>query len=181
MTVVILAGVPGSGKTTVMGKVMEKKEVNFITYGTVMLEIAGEMGIRDRDEMRKRPLDEQRQLQRMTAEKVGGMGDVVIDTHCTIKTPGGYLPGFPHDILKRINPELIILIEAEPEEIMARRKKDEGIRERDAEDADGIAEHQLMNRIAAMEYAVLTGATVKIVKNNDGMAEEAAEEIIKVL
>jgi len=38
-----------------------------------------------------------------------------------------------------------------------------------------------MNRIAAMDYAVVTGATVKIVENNDGMAEKAAEEIIKVL
>jgi len=38
-----------------------------------------------------------------------------------------------------------------------------------------------MNRIAAMNYAVLVSATVKIVKNNDGMAEKAAEEIIKVL
>jgi len=47
--VVILAGVPGAGKTTVMKKVMERKEVDFITYGTVMLEIAKEMGIRDRE------------------------------------------------------------------------------------------------------------------------------------
>lgn len=179
--VVILAGVPGSGKTTVMENVMEKKDVKFITYGTVMLEIAREMGIRNRDEMRKRPVGEQRRLQEMTAEKVRGMGDVVIDTHCTIKTPGGYLPGFPYDILKKLDPTLIVLVEAEPEEIMARRIKDAVLRERDAESVDDIREHQLMNRIAAMSYAVLTGATVKIVKNNDGMVERAAEQIMKVL
>ncbi len=181
MTVVILAGVPGSGKTTVMEKVMESKDINFITYGTVMLEIAKGMGIRNRDEMRKLPVDEQRRLQELTAEKVSHMGDVVIDTHCTIKTPGGYLLGFPHDILKKLNPNLIILLEAEPEEIEGRRSKDNGIRERDAEGIEEIAEHQLMNRIAAVSYAVLTGATVKIVKNNEGMVEKAAEDIIKVL
>jgi len=179
--VVILAGVPGAGKTTVMKKVMERKEVNFITYGTVMLEIAKEMGIRDRDEMRKLPIEKQRKLQELTAEKVSEMGDVVIDTHCTIKTPSGYLPGFPYRILKKLNPRLIILIEAGANEIIERRAKDKDIRRRDEESIYDIEEHQLMNRIAAMNYAVLVSATVKIVKNNDGMAEKAAEEIIKVL
>ena len=179
--VVILAGVPGAGKTTVMKKVMERKEVNFITYGTVMLEIAKEMGIRDRDEMRKLPIEKQRKLQELTAEKVSEMGDVVIDTHCTIKTPSGYLPGFPYPILKKLNPRLIILIEADANEIIERRVKDKDIRRRDEESIYDIEEHQLMNRIAAMNYAVLVSATVKIVKNNDGMAEKAAEEIIKVL
>jgi len=179
--VVILAGVPGAGKTTVMKKVMERKEVNFITYGTVMLEIAKEMGIRDRDEMRKLPIEKQRKLQELTAEKVSEMGDVVVDTHCTIKTPSGYLPGFPYHILKKLNPWLIILIEADANEITERRAKDKDIRRRDEESIYDIEEHQLMNRIAAMNYAVLVSATVKIVKNNDGMAEKAAEEIIKVL
>ena len=179
--VVILAGVPGAGKTTVMKKVMERKEVNFITYGTVMLEIAKEMGIRDRDEMRKIPIEKQRKLQELTAEKVSKMGDVVVDTHCTIKTPSGYLPGFPYHILKKLNPRLIILIEADANEITERRAKDKDIRRRDEESIYDIEEHQLMNRIAAMNYAVLVSATVKIVKNNDGMAEKAAEEIIKVL
>ena len=179
--VVILAGVPGAGKTTVMKKVMERKEVDFITYGTVMLEIAKEMGIRDRDEMRKLPIEKQRKLQELTAEKVSEMGDVVVDTHCTIKTPSGYLPGFPYHILKKLNPRLIILIEADANEITERRAKDKDIRRRDEESIYDIEEHQLMNRIAAMNYAVLVSATVKIVKNNDGMAEKAAEEIIKVL
>lgn len=179
--VVILAGVPGVGKTTVMEKVMERKEVNFITYGTVMLEIAKGMGIHDRDEMRKLPLKKQRELQELTAEKVSKMGDVIVDTHCAIKNPSGYLPGFPHDILKKLNPRLIILMEAEADEIIRRRMKDGAIRKRDEENAGEIEEHQLMNRIAAMDYAVVTGATVKIVENNDGMAEKAAEEIIKVL
>jgi len=179
--VVILAGVPGVGKTAVVEKVMERKEVNFITYGTVMLEIAREMGIHDRDEMRKLSIERQRELQELTAERVSKMGDVVIDTHCAIKTPSGYLPGFPYAILKRLDPHLIILIEAEADEIMRRRMKDKGIRKRDEESIHDIEEHQLMNRIAAMSYAVLVSATVKIVKNNDGMAEKAAEEIIKVL
>ncbi|HHH84064.1 MAG TPA: adenylate kinase, partial [Thermoplasmatales archaeon] len=98
-----------------------------------------------------------------------------------IKTPSGYLPGFPYHILKKLNPRLIILIEADANEITERRAKDKDIRRRDEESIYDIEEHQLMNRIAAMNYAVLVSATVKIVKNNDGMAEKAAEEIIKVL
>ena len=39
----------------------------------------------------------------------------------------------------------------------------------------------MMNRIAAMSYAVITNATVKIVKNRQGKIEEAAREIAKAL
>ncbi|MEA2054792.1 MAG: adenylate kinase [Candidatus Thermoplasmatota archaeon] len=179
--VVILAGIPGAGKTTVMNEALKKKKMGFVTYGTVMFEIAKEMGIRSRDEIRKLSIDEQHKMQEMTAERVSKMGDVVVDTHCTIKTPAGYLPGFPYNILKKLKPRLIILVEAEPDEIERRRAKDKDLRKRDEEDLEGIREHQLMNRIAAMSYATLVGATVKIVKNNDGMLEKASQEIIEAL
>ena len=115
--VVILAGIPGAGKTTVMKKALEKKPMEFVTYGTVMLEFARkEMGIEDRDGMRGLPINKQRKLQELTADKIVRMGDVVVDTHCTIKTPAGYLPGFPYSILERINPRLIVLVEAAPDD-----------------------------------------------------------------
>ncbi|RLF48110.1 MAG: adenylate kinase [Thermoplasmata archaeon] len=178
---VIIAGIPGAGKTTVLNEALKIKKMEVVNYGDVMFEMAKQEGIEDRDEMRKLPYEKQRELQLKAAKKIAEKDDVIIDTHCTIKTPYGYLPGLPYDVLQILQPKRIILIEAEPEEIEARRKKDEGIRKRDEESREGIELHQMMNRIAAMSYAVITNATVKIVKNRQGKIEEAAREIAKAL
>jgi adenylate kinase len=180
--VVILSGIPGAGKTTVIKKALEKKPMQFVTYGTVMFEIAQKkMGVDDRDAMRTLSVEQQRQLQEITADQVAEMGDVVVDTHCTIKTPAGYLPGFPYSILKRLNPRLIVLVEASPQEIAARRNKDKDVRQRDKDTVAEIEEHQMMNRMAAVTYAILVGSTVEIVHNKDGGLEEAAHHIVKAL
>ena len=179
--VVILAGIPGAGKTTVITKALKEKDMKFVTYGTVMFEIAKKMGVKARDEIRKLPAEKQREIQKKAAEEISRMGDVIVDTHCTIKTKKGYLPGLPYEVLKKLNPKLIILVEASEDEIIERREKDKDIRDRDVEGIEEIKEHQLMNKIAAMTYAALTGATVKIVKNNDGMLEIAAHEVARAL
>ncbi len=178
--ILIVAGIPGTGKTTVMTKALESHPMEFVTYGTVMFEIAKEKSlVQDRDQMRRLPHETQRELQELTAEKISAMTNVCIDTHCTIKTKQGYLPGLPEKILKKINPQTIILIESSPEEIIQRRSRD--TRKRDVETEEQIREHQLMNRIAAMGYATMIGATVKIVQNHENKLEEAAKEILEIL
>ena len=76
------------------------------------------------------------------------------------------MPGLPKWVLEGLNPDTFILVEAHPDEIMVRRMSDE-TRQRDAEKAKDIQLHQEMNRAAAMAYATLTGATVKIINNHD--------------
>ena len=54
MNIVVLAGIPGTGSTTVLNKVLE--EINYvnINYGNVMFDIAQEKGlVASRDDMRK--------------------------------------------------------------------------------------------------------------------------------
>ena len=46
-------------------------------------------------------------------------------------------------------------------------------RNRDAERLKDIDLHQQMNRAVSMAYAVLTGATVKIIENHDNQVDEA--------
>ena len=61
MTVIVVTGIPGVGKTTVMKKAAEGINVEFVTFGTIMEEIAKEMKlVKDRDEMRKLTLDQQK-------------------------------------------------------------------------------------------------------------------------
>lgn len=177
----IISGIPGAGKTTVLNEMLKTLNFEVVNYGDVMFELAKEYGVKNRDEMRKLPYLKQREIQRRAAEKISEKKNVIVDTHCTIKTPYGYMPGLPYHILKILEPERIILIEANPDEIEKRREKDRDIRNRDAESIEEIKLHQLMNRISAMSYAVLTGATVKIIENRQGKLSEAVNELIKAL
>ena len=182
MGVIVVTGIPGVGKTTVMKQAAEGIDIKFVTFGSVMIDIAKEMGlVKDRDEMRKLTLEQQKDLQIRSAEKVASMGDVILDTHCTVKTPKGYMPGLPEWVLKKLNPTAIVVVEADPDEIFNRRAKD-STRNRDPDSEEEIAEHQQINRAAAMSYATLTGATVKIVFNHDDAIDEAvkqAEPVVK--
>lgn len=181
MGITVVTGIPGVGKTTVMQKAAEGIDIQFVTFGTVMIDIAKKLKlVKDRDEMRKLTLDQQKQLQIKTAEKVGKMKNVIVDTHCTVKTAKGYMPGLPEWVLKKLNPSAIIIVEADPQEIFDRRAKDM-TRNRDPDTIEKIAEHQMMNRAAAMAYATLTGATVKIVFNHNDALDAAVKEAEPVI
>ena len=102
MGVIVVTGIPGVGKTTVMKKAAEGMDIQFVTFGTVMVDLAKEMGlVESRDDMRKLTLEQQKSLQIKSAEKVASMGNVILDTHCTVKTPKGYMPVYQNGWLKR--------------------------------------------------------------------------------
>jgi adenylate kinase len=181
MGIIVVTGIPGVGKTTVMKSAAEGMDIKFVTFGTVMVEIAKEIGLaKDRDDMRKLSLEQQKELQIKSAEKIASMKNVIVDTHCTIKTPKGYLPGLPEWVIKKLNPTAIVVVEADPEEIYNRRANDP-TRSRDPDSKEQIAEHQQINRAAAMAYAALSGSTVKIVFNHDNAIDAAVKEVAPVL
>ncbi len=178
---VVAAGVPGVGKTSILNEVSARAGYPVVNYGTLMLEVARERGlVEHRDEMRKLPVDVQRDLQKIAAEKIARMEDVIVDTHLTIKTPAGYFPGLPVWVLNAMKPEMIVVVEATPQEIAARRAKDAD-RKRDPEDLEAIREHLYVNRYTAFSCSVLTGATVLILNNGDGKIEEAVERFMEAL
>ncbi|MFB6282902.1 MAG: adenylate kinase [Halobacteria archaeon] len=185
MTVAVLTGVPGVGATTLadhaLSELQERGvEYEVVSFGTVMLETAKDKDLVDsRDELRKLDSEEQREIQQEAGSRIAERAEesnVIVDTHCTIKTPEGYLPGLPEWVLKSLQPDIVVLVEADPDEILFRRIDDE-TRTRDMETTEEISTHQEMNRAAGMSYATLTGSTVKPVENPDGGVEEAAEKL----
>jgi adenylate kinase len=181
MGTIIVTGVPGVGKTTVVERAADELGLDIVVYGTEMLEVAKKRGLVDhRDEMRTLDAETQREIQEAAAESIAAKGRVIVDTLGFIQTPSGYLPGIPEWVAEGIEPETVFLIEADPEAIADRRAEDE-TRDRDEEDADEIREHQRMNRQAASVVATLTGATVAIVENADGAVDQAVQDFVDVV
>ncbi len=175
---IVVGGVPGVGKTTIMEEVSRRSMYPIVNYGTVMFQMARQKElVTNRDDMRKLPINIQRELQKKAAEQIGAMENVIIDTHLTVKTPAGYLPGLPIWVLERLRPALIVLIEASPQEIAGRRARDES-RKRDVETLEEIREHIEANRYAAFACSVYSGANVLILENNEGMVEKAVKRFL---
>ena len=125
MALIVVTGIPGVGKTTVMKQAAQGMDIQFVTFGTVMVEIAQELGlVENRDDMRKLTLEQQKELQIKSAEKIAQMQNVILDTHCTVKTPQGYMPGLPEWVITRLKPRAIVVVEADPKEIFDRRAGD---------------------------------------------------------
>lgn len=181
MGAIIVTGIPGVGKTTVMEAAAKEAQASVVVYGTVMFDVAHEKGlVEDRDDMRKLPPHVQKEVQQAAATKIAAMGDVIVDTHCTIRTGKGYLPGLPAWVLDALKPSTIVLVEADPEEIQGRRAGD-GTRKRDDDSLEAIEKHQEYNRRFAAAYATLTGATVHTVYNHDDRVDEAIQQVLPVV
>ena len=119
MGIVIVTGVPGVGKSTVMNAAKDFG-YSIVNFGTTMFEEAKKEGVKDRDDLRKLPVDVQKRLQKQAGEKIGQMDNIIVDTHASILTSSGYWPGLPEWTVKAIMPNQIVLVEAFPEEIESR-------------------------------------------------------------
>ena len=194
-TTIIVTGVPGVGKTTVLNKLMEMLKEEGIeavvsNFGDYMFKVASEKGlVKHRDEIRKLPLQTQLELQRWAAqaivrdasEKLGDRGVLIVDTHSVIKTPSGYWPGLPRHVIEELRPDSIVVIEADPELIIARRQRDKTRYREDMGGVEELKELMSMARTAAMASAVLTASSVFIVENPEGRPEEAARRILELV
>jgi Archaeal adenylate kinase len=184
---VIITGVPGVGKTTVINEALQKLKSEGVDYqpinfGTFMFEVAKNEGlVADRDQMRTLDRADQKRLQQRAAQAIAKIpGNVMIDTHASVKTPKGYLAGLPEWVLREIMPDIIVLVETDDDQILMRRLSDD-TRKRDKEGARSIAEHQAFNRSIAAAYAMMTGCTIKIITNPDHLLDLSAAEMADVL
>ncbi len=178
---IIVMGVPGAGKSTVLS-VAAEAGWSVLNYGDLMMEIAKGEGIADRDQLRKQPAEVQKKIQKKVGERLAKekKRELILDTHCSISTPGGYLPGLPFALLERLHVERLVYITAKPEEIMKRRAKDP-TRSRNDQDLERLIEHDLINRAYLAAYSALTGAPAKIIINADGQVERTQAEFRALL
>lgn len=182
-----MVGIPGVGKTTLVSKIVEilgnkNKSVTVQSFGTAMFEEAKRIGINDRDELRRLPMEEQQQLQITAAEKIAALEEdvVIIDTHAFISTPTGFYPGLPDHVLKIIKPAHFISVSARPEEIYNRRMND-ATRNRDIVTIETIKKELSVQEAMLATCSVLSGAPMMPILNREGKIEEAANEVINAI
>lgn len=183
----IIVGIPGVGKTTLITRAAEilnqKRKTTVVIFGTVMFEEAKKkMGLKNRDELRRMAVEDQRRLQDLAAQRITEMNDdiVIIDTHLFINTDEGYYPGLPMRLLSIMKPTNMVMVAADPSEIAARRKSDQ-TRQRDIASAENIQKELDISRVMVASCSILTGAPFAIIMNNDGQMGEAAANIAKIL
>ncbi len=181
---VVVVGIPGVGKTTVVGKLSSKlRGARFVTFGTVMLEEATKRGwVRTRDEMRGLSVERQRKLQALAAARIARMSDrtVVVDTHLFIRTKEGFWPGLPYDVVRALRPTHLVLVEAAADEVTARRAADPA-RVRDAVSREELEMEIQLGRAFLSASSTLTGAPMLIVRNAHGKADETAGSLANII
>lgn len=192
LKVVVAVGVPGVGKSTVLSMASRKLAergyvVRLVNFGDYMLEHLKRCGVvRSRDEIRRLRLKAQSEAQEAAAKSIRRelealVGDKVIgivDTHAVIRTGSGYWPGLPPNILKELRPDIIVVIEASPDEIVSRQLRDSSRYRADLSSRETVEELLQVNRYYAVAYSALSGAALRFIRNSEGLVERAAEELV---
>jgi adenylate kinase len=184
---VIIVGIPGVGKTTVVSRVVEllkekNVKVSVSIFGTVMFDEAKKKGVQSRDDLRKLSVKQQKELQSMAARTIASIADdvVIVDTHAFISTQEGFYPGLPHNVLEILNPDSFIMISARPEEIYNRRMSDT-TRTRDIVSIDAIKKELDVTSAMLSTCSILCGSPIKMVLNTEGKVDEAARGILSAM
>ncbi len=185
---VVIVGIPGVGKSTVVSIVVDRLQSNsvrhkVVNYGSVMMEQASRLhAVNSRDDMRKLSVDVQRRLQIHAANEISSFQDefVIVDTHLFISTTEGFWPGMPLDVLQALRPTNIVLIIATPDEILKRREKDL-TRVRDNSTRESLDMELSAANILLFASSLVCGCPALVITNSDGQAPTAAEKIIKAV
>ncbi len=184
---IIVVGIPGVGKTTVVSNVKNSLEqtgikTNLAEFGKIMLEEAKKLNIQNRDEIRRLSIEDQKRLQNLAATKISKIYSdvVIIDTHLFINTKEGYYPGLPAHLLNNIKPTHLILIIANPEEIYHRRQND-STRVRDIISLDSIKNEIDVSKMLISCCSIISGAPFKILANREGSLTECTQKMVSLI
>jgi len=183
--IILVIGTPGAGKTSIMEGITHgehSKIYKIVNMGTEMLkEIKNKQMKRDR--IRKELSASE--ILRIRSKVLNGInkmhGNIVIDTHASVKTGNKIIPGFSFAELASLNKVIgIIYVDAEAKDISARRLKDKS-REREMESIAEIKMHQSINLSFAVAYLASLNVPMYIVKNQQEMLSKAITDTSNIL
>lgn len=182
MKTVILVGIPGSGKSSILQEISRQNpHVVIVNYGDVMLEEAKAQGL-TRDSLRKMPIASQQEIGIRTAKRIVESKSEItlIDTHALVKTEVGFCPGLPKEVLRTLSPKAFGWIECPPALIVQRRKSDSS-RTRDQETEEELAIHQELARSYLAACCMETGALLCTIVNRGSSIEKNCQPFLRLI
>lgn len=160
-----VVGVPGVGKTSLCRQAAKSLGYNYVNYGELMLQIAGERNLaHNLPELFKLDIDVQHEIWKASALRIKDKDNVLMDLHGIDYFSVGYLISLPLEILK---PDIIVLIESSYDNILKRRQKDILEKKRNIQDLKGLNEHKNILRISMAVCSVILGCNFLILENNN--------------
>ena len=179
--IVILGGLSGVGKSTLLKSIDTSKYV-VKNLGDIIEQIVGEEDKEEnRDDFKKQKSSVQMERAAEGFRRIDAMdGNIVVDTHVSLKNGPRYTPGLPLNTLKLI-PGLkgLIYIVASPHEISSRRANDQ-TRHRDIEE-DTIQKQMDMDMATLSFYSSYLNISLYIINNREGRKEQASSELRSAL
>jgi adenylate kinase len=180
MQAVIVVGIPGAGKSTIVDRVAKLcKEYKLVNVGDMMLEVGKKKGYLtendNHDTMRGRSDDERKELIREVFNEIAKMkGDVIVDTHASISKHGRFMPGLPGDVISGIKGSLkgVICIDAPTENIIIRREKDT-TRQREVDSIEMIDMQRMINISEVSAISQAYNVPLYVLFNQENMQEES--------
>lgn len=183
MKTIVLVGIPGSGKSSIIREtLLHVPALAVVNYGDKMLEEAASEGI-TRDMLRKMSFREQQQIGIEAAKTImqETIGEIaLIDTHALIRTPIGFVPGLPHEVLQILSPSACAWIECLPSLILQRRAGDSA-RKRDVETEEELALHQDLTRSFMTACCMASGSLLCRIPNNSLAISENARPLVRLI
>src|SRR5580658_5535045 len=183
MKIIILVGIPGAGKSSILQEVEHQiSNVLVVNYGDKMLQEAASEGI-TRDQLRKMPFKEQQQVGIKAAGKIIQQKTdkvVIIDTHALVRTNTGYCPGLPLEVLQILSPMAYALVECLPDIILERREKDR-TRKRDEETMEELRLHQDLTRSFLAACCMQTSSLLCCIQNNHSTISQNVLPLVRLI
>lgn len=186
---IIVVGVTGVGKTSVIDQARQntEKNVEIVNYGSKVIEIGKYNDlIESRDDITDLPREKYNNLQRDTVDEISqdiqesDADAFILDTHASLDTPSGYRPGLTLTDIKQLNPQKLVQITAEPFEIQHRRRDDDS-RDRDPSAESSIEEQQQVSQQMATSFSTYSRAPLSLISNNNAGLRGAAKGLTNVI
>lgn len=190
----VLVGLKGSGKTTLMKKVLEKRpDIKHIVAGNYFAEYYKKKGLnRDQGDLGVGSSEHfkiQKEVFKKIKKECGKHKNVIVDTHSFLTKKEGFYPGLPMFALEILKPDTIVGLEYKPEDILKRREKDIkqlGRKRSAAETLEGVKLEFEVQRNYLFAASAMIGCTVKLLQKFEKekyefeYVEKNAEELLEL-
>ncbi len=180
MVVILVAGISGVGKSTLINAVRGEVDFKVLNFGDLIFEKAKEiLKVNHRDELfHYSHLPIYKQLHKEVVKEIAKeKGNILLDTHLTLYNGVGFSPGTLKEDIELLNPVALVVVVAKPETIYERRRKDKS-RKRPLISEELLREWQEAEKTAALTF-LQHGVDVYFVENED--LSRAKQEFLNVL